>query len=55
MKKSNFALRLQPSLMEEAKKVAKAEGVGCLVNFPDRGKRKAHADPALLPTSDRSH
>ena len=26
MKKSNFALRLQPSLMEEAKKVAKAEG-----------------------------
>jgi hypothetical protein len=27
MKKSNFALRLQTSLMEEAKKVAKAEGV----------------------------
>ena len=27
MKKSNFALRLQPSLMEEAKKIAKAEGV----------------------------
>jgi hypothetical protein len=27
MKKSNFALRLQQSLMEEAKKVAKAEGV----------------------------
>ena len=27
MKKSNFALRLQPSLMDEAKKVAKAEGV----------------------------
>jgi predicted HicB family RNase H-like nuclease len=27
MKKSNFALRLQPSLMEEAKTVAKAEGV----------------------------
>jgi len=27
MKKSNCALRLQPSLMEEAKKVAKAEGV----------------------------
>ena len=25
--KSNFALRLQPSLMEEARKVAKAEGV----------------------------
>jgi hypothetical protein len=27
MKKANFALRLQPSLMEEAKKAAKAEGV----------------------------
>ncbi len=27
MKKSNFALRLQPSLMEEAKKVARTEGV----------------------------
>jgi hypothetical protein len=27
MKKSNFALRLQPSLMEEAEKIAKAEGV----------------------------
>jgi hypothetical protein len=27
MKKSNFALRLQPSLMEEARKAAKAEGV----------------------------
>jgi hypothetical protein len=27
MKRSNFALRLQPALMEEARKVAKAEGV----------------------------
>ena len=27
MKKSNFALRLQPALMEEARKVADAEGV----------------------------
>ena len=27
MKKSNFALRLQPSLMEEARRVAKTEGV----------------------------
>ena len=27
MKRSNFALRLQPSLMDEARKVAKAEGV----------------------------
>lgn len=27
MNKSNFALRLQPALMEEARKVAKAEGI----------------------------
>jgi hypothetical protein len=27
MRKSNFALRLQPSLLEEARKVAKQEGV----------------------------
>ena len=27
MKKSNFALRLQPSLMEEARKLAHAQGV----------------------------
>ena len=27
MKKSNFALRLSPSLMEEARKLARAEGV----------------------------
>ena len=27
MKKSNFALRLQPALMNEARKVAQAEGV----------------------------
>lgn len=27
MKKSNFALRLQPSLMEEARRAARSEGV----------------------------
>ena len=27
MRKSNFALRLQPSLLEEARRVAEAEGV----------------------------
>jgi hypothetical protein len=27
VRKSNFALRLQPSLLEEARKVAEAEGV----------------------------
>jgi hypothetical protein len=33
MRKSNFALRLQPSLMEEATKVAKAEGVADATNY----------------------
>ncbi len=39
MKKSNFALRLQPSLMEEARKVAKAEGVALnqLINVAAKG------------------
>src|SRR5438128_1899433 len=43
MKKSNFALRLQPSLMEEAKKVAKAEGVAVnqLINVADAEKVSA--------------
>lgn len=27
MRKSNFALRLQPSLLEEARKVAESEGI----------------------------
>lgn len=27
MRKSNFALRLQPSLLEEARRIAEAEGV----------------------------
>ena len=27
MRKSNFALRLQPSLLEEARKLAESEGV----------------------------
>ena len=39
MKKSNFALRLQPALLEEVRKLAKAEGVA--VNQVDqrRGRR----------------
>jgi hypothetical protein len=38
MKKSNFALRLQPSLMEAARKVAKAEGVAVnqLINVAEK-------------------
>jgi len=35
MKKSNFALRLQASLMDEARKVARGEGVAVnqLINY----------------------
>jgi peroxiredoxin len=32
---------LDDMLAGRAVRVAKAEGVGCIVNFPDRGKRKA--------------
>ncbi len=43
MRKSNFALRLQPSLMEEARKVADAEGVALnqLINVAVAEKRSA--------------
>jgi len=36
MRKSNFALRLQPSLLEEARKLAESEGVALnqLINVP---------------------
>jgi predicted HicB family RNase H-like nuclease len=36
MKKSNFALRLQPSLMEEARRVATVEGVAMNQLINDR-------------------
>ena len=55
MRKSNFALRLQPSLLEEARKLAELEGVALnqLINVavaeklsalrtePTRGARKS--------------
>ena len=43
MRKSNFALRLQPSLMEEARKVAESEGVALnqLINVALTEKRSA--------------
>jgi HicB family len=38
MRKSNFALRLQPSLLEEARKLAEAEGVALnqLINVAEK-------------------
>ena len=48
MRKSNVALRLQPSLFEEAKRVAEAEGVALnqLINVAVAEKR-AVADEIL--------
>ena len=45
MRKSNFALRLQPSLLDEARKLAEAEGVALnqLINV-------AVAEKSLSPT-----
>jgi hypothetical protein len=55
MKKSNFALRLQPSLMEEAKKVAKAEGVAVnqLINVAVAEKVSALRTRNTLPSAPR--
>ena len=55
MEKSNFALRLPPSLMEEAKKVAHAEGIAVnqLINVAVAEKVSA---PRCAPKStSRSH
>ena len=43
MRKSNFALRLQPSLLDEARKLAAAEGVALnqLINVPVAEKLSA--------------
>jgi hypothetical protein len=43
MRKSNFALRLQPSLLDEARQIAKAEGVALnqLINVAVAGKLSA--------------
>ena len=69
MKKSNFALRLQPSLLEEARKLAAAEGVALnqLINVAVAEKlsalrtesyfaaRAARADvPAALAVLERA-
>ena len=43
MRKSNFALRLQPSILEEARKLAVSEGVALnqLINVPVAEKLSA--------------
>ena len=69
MRKSNFTLRLQPSLLAEARKVAEAEGVAlnqlinvalaeklsALLTASYFGERAARADiPAALRILDRA-
>ena len=54
MRKSNFALRLQPSLLEQARKLAEAEGValnqlfnlGCRRKSLGSANRELHAKRA---------
>jgi hypothetical protein len=48
MRKSNFALRLQPSLLEEARKLAEAEGVALnqLINLAVAEKVSAREQTA---------
>jgi len=61
MRKSNFALRLQPSLLDEARQVAEAEGVALnqLINVAVAEKlsalraEKCLADRAARPTFQR--
>ena len=50
MRKSNFALRLQPSLLAEARKVAESEGVALnqLINVALAEKLSAFAHGGLL-------
>jgi hypothetical protein len=48
MRKSNFALRLQPSLLEEARKLAQSEGVALnqLINVAVAEKLSVFAERA---------
>jgi len=50
MKTSNFALRLQPSLLEEAKALAKAEGVALnqLINVAVAQLLASHATASYI-------
>jgi hypothetical protein len=56
MRKSNFALRLQPSLLAEARKVAKAEGVALnqLINVALARSCRRCAPRAISPNGRRA-
>jgi hypothetical protein len=51
MKQSNFALRLQPSLMEKARKLAKSEGVALnqLINVAVAQMIATHGAATYIP------
>src|SRR5205823_9515159 len=58
MRKSNFALRLQPSLLDEARKLAEAEGVALnqLINVAVAEKVSAlRTESYLAERTSRSH
>ena len=57
MRNSNFALRLQTSLMEEAKELAKAEGVALnqLINVAVAEKLAANRTAAFLDRFTQGH
>lgn len=57
MRNSNFALRLQTSLMEEAKELAKAEGVALnqLINVAVAEKLAANRTAAFLDRFAQGH
>ena len=57
MRNSNFALRLQTSLMEEAKELAKAEGVALnqLINVAVAEKLAANRTAAFLDRFTEGH
>jgi predicted HicB family RNase H-like nuclease len=54
MKKSNFALRLQPSLLEEARRTAEEEGVALnqLINVAVAEKLSALRNASVLSRTD---
>ena len=56
MRRSNFALRLQPSLLEELRKAAESEGVALnqLINVAVAEKVSAPANGRILPPARQS-
>ena len=56
MKKSNFALRLQPSLLDEARRIAKAQGIAVnqLINIAVAEMLSARRAEEALADRERS-